>query len=147
MFSKACKYAMRSSLYLAAHSSETKKIGVAELAKELDVPQHFLAKVLQKLTGNGLVSSTKGPNGGFYFDEKNRQSTLEEIILCVDGPSFFSGCIMGLPTCTSENPCPLHVQAHAFRDGLRYQLIHQTIEEIAQKVQREGLAVLNTFFD
>lgn len=65
MLTNACKYAIRSILFLAMHTDETKRIGVKIIAEEVDIPQPFLSKLLQKLTGNGLVSSTKGPMVGF----------------------------------------------------------------------------------
>lgn len=141
MFSKACKYALRAVLYLALHSSETNKIGVGELAGGLNVPKHFLAKILQQLSKANLISSAKGPNGGFYVTKRNLGVTLTEVIECIDGHDVFTGCIMGLPACSGEKPCPLHYQATAFREGLNYQLKYQTVGEMALKVQRENLNI------
>ncbi len=50
MLSNACKYAIRSMLYLVLHTDETKKIGAKKIAEDLDAPQPFLAKLLQQLT-------------------------------------------------------------------------------------------------
>lgn len=139
MFSKACKYGIRAVLFLALNTSETLKMGVKEIAGELKVPQHFLAKILQQLSKYNLISSVKGPNGGFFLSEENLESSLDKVIECIDGPEVFSSCILGLPVCSSENPCPLHIQAFAYREGLYYQLKHQPIREIAQKIEKENL--------
>ncbi|MCB0569855.1 MAG: Rrf2 family transcriptional regulator, partial [Phaeodactylibacter sp.] len=117
MFSKACKYAIRAALYLAVHAESGQKLGVKDIATALDVPQHFLAKILQQLSRNHLISSTKGPSGGFFLDEQNMEVTLRQIVECIDGPDMFTSCILGLPVCSSENPCPLHIQAFAYREG------------------------------
>ncbi|MEZ4932238.1 MAG: Rrf2 family transcriptional regulator [Saprospiraceae bacterium] len=138
MFSKTCQYAIRAVLYLAVHTSD-KNAGVNELAEALNAPKHFLAKILQQLSKHGLVSSIKGPNGGFFMGEKNLKATLEDIILCIDGPDVFTGCVMGLPQCSGENPCPLHVQANAYRQGLQFHLKYQSIGEMAVMVERQGL--------
>jgi Rrf2 family protein len=140
MFSKTCKYAIRAVLYMAVHTSD-KNAGVAELAEALNAPKHFLAKILQQLSKHGLVSSIKGPNGGFYLTEKNQKATLEDIIICIDGPDVFTGCVMGLSKCSSENPCPLHVQANAYRQGLQFHLKYQSIGEMAVMVERQGLNI------
>ena len=71
MFSKSCKYGIRAVLYLAVHSTNEKRLGVTEIASELDVPKHFLAKILQQLAKENLISSTKGPTGGFFLNAKN----------------------------------------------------------------------------
>ncbi len=141
MFSKTCKYAIRAALYLAQYTDRNNKIGVAGLAESLNAPRHFLAKILQQLSKHGLVSSAKGPNGGFYLSEKNMEATLYDVIICIDGPAFFNGCVMGLPQCSDEKPCPLHVQANAYRQGMHYQLKFQTLKEIAATVEKKSLRI------
>ncbi|MCB0635118.1 MAG: Rrf2 family transcriptional regulator [Lewinella sp.] len=139
MFSQACKYAMRAMLYLSEHASAERKMGVKELSDELDIPQPYLAKVLQNLARQRLIASAKGPNGGFYLEEDQQENKLADIIAQIDGEDFFSACVMGLPVCSAQNPCPLHVQAYAYREGLVYQLRNNTIREMARKVRRENL--------
>ena len=99
MFSKACKYSLRAVLYLALHSSESNKLGVNDLADALHIPKHFLAKLLQQLSKAGLVSSVKGPKGGFYSTKQNLGVTLREVIVCIDGEDSLSGCIMVAVSC------------------------------------------------
>jgi Rrf2 family protein len=141
MFSKACQYGIRATLYLAIHSSDTHKIGVKDLALALDVPQHFLAKTLQQLARYHLISSVKGPNGGFYLTDKNRETSLRQIVICIDGPDSFTSCILGLPVCSGEKPCPLHTQAMAYREGLNYQLKHQAVGDFAQRILKDQLTL------
>lgn len=141
MFSKTCKYAIRAVLYLALQSDGKTKTSVVDMAEALNAPKHFLAKVLQQLSKHGLISSAKGPKGGFYLSEKNLKASLNEVITCIDGPDVFSGCVIGLPVCSSENPCPLHNQANAYRQGLNYQLKYQTIGEMAAMIERQELNI------
>jgi Rrf2 family iron-sulfur cluster assembly transcriptional regulator len=139
MFSKACQYAIRAVLFLAAHNPEGKKVSLAEIATAIDVPHHFLGKNLQLLVRDGLVSSSKGPHGGFWMTSDNLDRSLIDVIQLIDGPGIFQSCVLGLPFCSSANPCPLHVQAMAFRDGLLYQLKHNTIRELGLRIQRESI--------
>ncbi|RMG78491.1 MAG: Rrf2 family transcriptional regulator [Bacteroidetes bacterium] len=139
MFSKSCQYAIRAVLFLAAYASEEKKMGTKEIAEAIGVPKHFLGKILQQLSRHNLVASTKGPHGGFYLTKEILQSHLIKVVECIDGEDNLKSCILGLPVCSSENPCPLHVQAFAYREGVLYQLKHQTIQDLANRVGREGL--------
>lgn len=139
MFSQTCKYAIRAVLFLAMHVSLGKKVGVKEIAEALSVPQAFLAKILQQLSKSGIISSTKGPNGGFFMTPENLETAIIQVVITFDGEGVFNSCVLGLPTCSSENPCPLHMQAFAFREGLYYQLKHQTIGEIAKRAERDAL--------
>ncbi|MCW9037283.1 MULTISPECIES: Rrf2 family transcriptional regulator [Altibacter] len=138
MLSNASKYAIRSILYLATHTSETKKINVKVIAEELETPPSFLAKLLQQLTNNGLVSSTKGPNGGFYLDEKNRKKSLWDVITCIDGTDKFNQCFLGLSECNDRNPCPAHAMVAPFKEKILTNFRDKTIAEFAAESLEKG---------
>jgi Rrf2 family protein len=129
MFSKSCQYAIRAVIYLARHHQDGHASGVKEIAGELNAPQQFLAKVLQQLVRHDLVGSTKGPNGGFWLEEKHLSNPVYKIIECVDGPSVLSSCILGLPNCSNMNPCPFHDHFFGCRDGLRDLLESKAVRE------------------
>ncbi len=137
MLSKASKYAVRATLYLAIHSNGGHKIGVDEIAESLKVPKHFLAKVLQHLSKQKIISSVKGPGGGFYLSPLNRNISILEVINAFD-PQIFTECVLGLPSCSHDKPCPLHIQAFAFRDGLKYQFENQNLSELAERIAKDG---------
>lgn len=141
MFSKSCKYAIRAVLYLALNSDENKKIGVEEIAKQIDVPRHFLAKTLQLLTKRNIISSAKGPNGGFYLNEKNRKSNLYEVIEIVDGNDAFISCVLGVKECSNSNPCPYHHLVIASRNKLERTLKNETIEQTAKKIKKNNYSI------
>ena len=84
------------------------KVNVKKVAQELELPQPFLAKLLQQLTKNRFVSSTKGPKGGFYLSTDDKKNTIWDIIKVIDGLAKFDECFLGLSKCSDENPCPVH---------------------------------------
>ena len=141
MFSKACKYAIRAVLYLAVHSDPDHKLGAREIAEALEVPKPYLAKILQQLSRHNLISSSKGTGGGFYLNENGQQVSLRDIITCIDGEDPFSACILGLPVCSSENPCPLHDKAMTYRKGLSELVENQSIAAFAGKIVRKKLTL------
>ena len=75
------------------------------------------------------------------MDEKNLNASLMKVVGCIDGPDVFSNCLLGLPVCSSENPCPLHVQAYTYREGLLYQLEYRTIKDMAEGIQQKKLKI------
>lgn len=134
MFSKTCTYAIRAMLYLAANTDEDQKMRVEEIAKKLDVPKHFLAKILQQLTRYNLASSMKGPNGGFYLSKSNKKASLLPVIEHIGGPQNMTSCVLGLPTCSSENPCMFHEQAVEYRHKLLDMFGKESIGELAKRM-------------
>lgn len=139
MLSNASKYALRAVLYLAQNSSEKKKFGAKAIAEELETPQPFLAKLLRQLASNKLVSSTKGPKGGFYLTDVDKENYLWDIIVCIDGGYKFEQCFLGLSKCDSKNPCPVHYVVAPFKDKILKEFKEKTIDELT-----EGIKVNNT---
>lgn len=136
VLSKSCQYALRAVVYIAANATPSHLTGAQEMADSLEIPKHFLSKILQQLTRNQLVSSTKGPNGGFYLSEENERTTIDRIVEIMDGPGLFKACVLGMPECSAVHPCPLHFQAVDYRDGLYHKLKRLTIQELADVVHK-----------
>ena len=118
MFSKSAEYAIRAVFFIAKSSYLDKKVGIKEIANNIDSPEPFLGKILQQLSRDGIVRSSKGPNGGFYLTDEEMNKKLSEVIKAIDGDEIFIGCAMGLSQCSEEFPCPLHGEFKAVRAEL-----------------------------
>jgi Rrf2 family protein len=133
MLSKSSKYAIRAVLYIANNTNENKKIGSKEVAKQLDIPAPFLAKTLQELSKKDIISSIKGPHGGFFLTENNSQKTLLDIIDCIDGIQKFNECFLGKHECNDESPCVVHHIYLPFKNKLIDKLRTKSITEMAKE--------------
>lgn len=138
MLSRASKYAILSTLFLAEHASEEHKISVKVIAESIDVPSPFLAKLFQQLVRGKIISSNKGPNGGFYLTEKNGQRNVLDIIENIDGLSKLNDCFLGLNKCDSANPCPVHFIVEPFKENILGKFRDKTIMEFAQEISEKG---------
>ncbi|WP_291914006.1 Rrf2 family transcriptional regulator [Chitinophaga sp. CB10] len=127
IFSKTCEYAMRAVFYVAQKSHEGQKVGIKEIAEQINSPEPFLAKILQKLSRERLIQSVKGPNGGFYFDAVSLNRPLADIVSAIDGNDIFTGCGLGLTYCSESNPCPLHDEFKKVRNQITHMLNNTTI--------------------
>ncbi len=81
-------------------------VSAQRIAEDLRVSESHLSKVLQKLARDGLIESTRGAKGGFFFAKKPDKLTLLDILVAVDGPLPTHGCLLGKPLCTTA-PCRL----------------------------------------
>lgn len=118
---------MRAVFYVAQRSQEGHKVGIKEIAIHINSPEPFLAKILQRLSREGLIQSAKGPNGGFYFDIDSLNRPLADIVVAVEGNDVFTGCGLGLTYCSETNPCPLHKDFKKIRNQLSQMLRATTI--------------------
>nr|WP_315030176.1 Rrf2 family transcriptional regulator [uncultured Chryseobacterium sp.] len=128
MFSKTCEYALRALIYIAQQSKNGSRVGIKDISRNISSPEYFIAKILQDLSRKGFVQSAKGPNGGFYMDQKNLSMSIADIVREVDGDKLFSGCGLGLEQCSETHPCPLHDQFKCIRDNLREMLENSKIQ-------------------
>lgn len=136
MLSSSSKYAINAVLYIAVHANESKKIRVKEVAEAIKIPSPFLAKLLQTLSRERIVSSSKGPTGGFFLTEENLGLHLIEIVKTIDGLDRLEDCVLGLKKCSSEKPCPVHFAVQPFKQEFLRELEENTIESFAGKVKR-----------
>jgi Rrf2 family protein len=134
MFSKACEYGIRAVLFIAKQSQQDLRPNIAEIAKAVDSPEPFTAKVCQQLARENIIRSKKGPNGGFYL-EKDSTLKLSDIVSAIDGDSIFKGCGLGLQECSSEHPCPVHYQFMNVREGLREMCENTLVMDLAVNLE------------
>lgn len=134
MLSNSSKYAINAVIYLAANSSESKRIGVKEVADALHIPLPFLAKILQALVRKKVISSNKGPGGGFWLTDDEKEQPLMRVVEQIGEADKFIKCVMSLRPCSDEKPCPLHTSVQPFRDNFRKELTENSIAAFAEKV-------------
>jgi Rrf2 family protein len=135
IFSRQCEYALQAASYLAL-KPKGQMTSIKELTRILNIPYHFLGKILQDLAYKGLLTSQKGPTGGFALAMPPHEITLYHIVDAVDGNDFLNKCVMGFPDCGGKNPCAVHDKWGSLRDGVYNMLISKNIEEIAQDMKK-----------
>ncbi len=136
MLSNSSKYALKAVLYLAVHSNINHKIGAKDLSGPINVPQSYLSKLLQELGRHHMVSSTKGPNGGYYLSDKNRERYLIEIINLIDGDDRLTSCMLSLERCNADYPCPLHKLLGKTKSNFLKQLEKTTIDDLVSDIDK-----------
>ena len=133
MFNKETEYALRGLVYIQMQNFKGNRPGIDEIAREIEAPRFFTAKILQRLVRNGFVISLKGKGGGFYFDTGKSEVTIKELINNIEGNKIISGCGFGLKKCSPDNPCPLHNQYAPIRDAIDRLVSTETIQSLAKK--------------
>ncbi len=136
MFSKSTEYALRATLFIAEKGSENNKLGIDEIAAGIQSPKSFTAKILQLLTGDkGIISSTRGPNGGFYLTEKAKQLPIRAILEVMEQEGLLGKCILGLKKCSEVNPCPMHFEYKPIKKDLKDLFEAKTIQQLVDEMK------------
>ena len=141
MFSKTTEYALRATIYIAQHGSEDNKLGINEISKGIDSPKPFTAKILQLLTKDKVLHSSRGPNGGFYITAKSKKLPVSSVLKAVNDDSVLTKCVIGLRQCTQKNPCPMHAEFKEIRNQLNNLFEKKTIESLVNKGDKFKLSI------
>ena len=136
MFSKATEYALRAVIFIAQNSSEEKKLGINEIAKGIASPVPFTAKIMQKLTvQNQIISSVRGPGGGFFITEEARELPVRAILNVMGEGILLEKCVLGLSQCSDTKPCPLHSKYKFIKRELIQLFETKTIQNLADELK------------
>lgn len=135
MFSTSCDYGLQAMLYLALHYSDDENIDLNSIVEKLDIPKHYLSKILQVLVKHKLLVSMKGPKGGFRLSRPPSDITLIEIIEAIDGLDIFNECGIGFKKCDDEHPCPIHNEYKEIRNRIQHLFENKTLEELTKDVK------------
>jgi len=108
MLSRSGLYALQATLHLAQQETEA-PVSAARMARELEVPPEYLAKVMGRLKGEGIVTSTRGPRGGYRLARSPSALTVEDVVHSFESPRPLKRCLLG-GACDPANPCSAHLR-------------------------------------
>jgi Rrf2 family protein len=143
MFNKETEYALRGLVYIKLQNLKNRRPGTTEIAKEIEAPQFYTAKILQRLVRAGFLESLKGKGGGFFFDPEKPELQLIRLISAIEGDKSFSGCGFGLKHCDVEKPCPLHEKYALIRASINKLISEESVQSLAEKVYEKELNLSN----
>lgn len=143
LFSRPCEYALQAVSYLALKPPGT-LTSSKEITQRLNIPYHFLGKILQNLVYKGVLVSQKGPLGGFALAAAPEHITLFRIVEAIDGKDFSNRCVMGFPECSGKQPCAVHTRWAPLREGIRSMLVSKSIAEMAKIMKKPALRCRRT---
>jgi FeS assembly SUF system regulator len=107
------------------------RTSAAELAEETGLPAPTVQKIVSKLTGAGLLRSTRGARGGLQLARPAAAITLADIVEAVEGPIALTLCSEGRGDCAVEADCA--VRPH-------WPLVNQTLRAALAAVPLTRLA-------
>jgi Rrf2 family protein len=123
-------YAVRAAVTLAALDGDA-PVKAERVASEQDIPLNFLENILHQLKASGIVTSHRGPEGGFRLARPADVVTLADVIRAVDGP--LASVRGSRPEQVSYTGAaePLQEVWIALRANLRAVLEHVTLADVA----------------
>lgn len=140
LLSRGCEYALRAVLFLASQDEEG-FVPIRRISDRLDVEFHFLTKLFQQLTEAGLAHSQRGPRGGIALARAPGRITLLDVVFAIDGPKLFTECVLGLPGCGEEKPCPMHDGWAVERERLKALFMNTSLADMADEMRKADFRI------
>jgi Rrf2 family protein len=100
-----------------------------EIAERLKVSEAHLAKVLQRLSRQGIVKSVRGPKGGFVLARPARDIPLLDIYEAIEGTLQAGNCLFDLPVCRGKT-CIFGGLLREFHQKLYAKLAETRLEDV-----------------
>jgi len=97
-----------------------------DIAEAGRVPEHFLAKIFQKLTRSGVLISSRGAVRGYALARRPKDLNVKEILLPLEGSDLFDRCVFWSHRCADVDPCPLHFRWKKVRQRVIGELMERT---------------------
>ncbi len=133
MFSKACEYGIKASVYIVSQSIQGRKTSLKELAREINSPEAYTSKILQQLVRSQIIVSEKGPNGGFSIDKRRIKTlNLSMVVDAIGKNDFYMNCGLGFHQCNEVRPCVIHKQFKTIREELKKMFENTTLLELSK---------------
>ncbi len=119
---------------MASEKERTGYVSISEIGERLNISFHFLTKTFQTLTQHGILESYRGPNGGVALTKPASEIFLTDIVRVLEGPEFFDKCLLGLPGCGVEAPCPVHDFWKEAKRAMKQEFDVTSLAELGEKV-------------
>ena len=107
-----------------------KLINAGEISKLYGIPKEVLAKTMQKLAGANIVSSVKGPHGGYKATSKASKITLNDFFEILEGPTAIMDCYFD-SGCNHLTNCNIRGPINKINDSIRKLFDNLTLADIA----------------
>lgn len=156
IFSNPSEYAIRALSELVIMSQDAapptgRRAGFVmldRLTEQAGLPREFLAKIFRQLVEGGVLTSAKGPGGGFALARPAHDISLLNVIEVIDGGHQIEGCVVGLAKCNDHMPCPQHDLFKPIRQRLRAYLSTTTLADTAASLkEKKALSLQDTVLE
>lgn len=139
MLSQTTEYALRAMLLLSG-LAPGESVNSELIAQRTKVPQGYLSKVLRDLVVAELVTSQRGPRGGFCLSKPPKDISMFDVVQAVDPFQRILKCPLGNPG--HVKLCPLHRRIDDAMDLIERQFRKTSLAEVIAETVGERCGAL-----
>lgn len=126
------RYGLRAVLYLAS-SYFNRPVSIKTIAEEEKISPEFLEQIFFKLKKRGIISSLRGPGGGFVLNRKTSEITVLDILDALGESVYIVPCTETDEQCEREEVCLAHSIWRDLSCLIKDYLTRLTIKDVLDK--------------
>ena len=128
--SKKADYALIALKDLASKPEGTSS-SAREIAARFDIPIELMAKVLQRLSKQGLLVSHQGTRGGYRLSRSADRISVADVIVAIDGPVMVTACSDVDESCDQYAKCNIRDPLWQLKNRIVSSLESFSLHELA----------------
>jgi Rrf2 family protein len=139
--SKKADYGLIAVKHLAMHRDQH-ACSASEIAEEYGISATLMAKVLQKLAHQSLVSAKHGSSGGYQLAKDPDVISALDVISAIDGPVLITSCVTSHGNCDATEKCSVREPLRRVNESILSVLGAVTISQLSDEPQEHALVEL-----
>jgi Rrf2 family protein len=129
--SKKADYGLIALRHLAVHY-DGGSFSASDIAEAYGISSTLMAKILQKLSREGLVVARHGSTGGYQLNRHPSNITILEAIRAVEGLLFITSCVTSHGECSQSIKCTIRQPLRRINESILDVLRKVTISQMAE---------------
>ncbi|MBN2440318.1 MAG: RrF2 family transcriptional regulator [Spirochaetales bacterium] len=129
------RYGLRAVLYLAS-TYYNRPVSIKKIAAEEHVSPEFLEQIFFRFKKAGIISSHRGPGGGFVLKKNPADITLMEILYALDESVYLVPCVDDAD-CERKEACIAHTVWKDLSSLIKDYFTHLTVKDLLEKNKTE----------
>ena len=128
LLTKEADYAARALVMLSKKQNEF--VGAAKIAKDQNIPEYFLKRILQKLIKSGYLIAKEGAQGGVKLAQNPSKIKLFDLITLFKGNLNITNCIFRKKLCSNSSTCIIRKKMRGIENKISKELRTITIAKL-----------------
>ncbi len=131
-------------LTLLARVPDSLRVSARELSAESGLPLPMVSKILKLLARGGLLSSQRGPKGGYLLTRRPDRVSVADVVTALEGPFSITECIEHPGDCRQEANCGVRGNWAVINTIVQEALSKVSLVEMTQPLPDRQLIPLQT---
>lgn len=123
-------------MYDLALNAEKGPQSIKAIAERGDMPDAYLEQLIAVLKREGLVTSTRGAQGGYMLARPANEITVGDVLRALEGGLSLVDCLDGEENCGKSCACPSRIVWMKLRDGMNAIVDGITLQDMVEDYRR-----------